>query len=108
MSNIKNEDHIIKDFYSKYRIHYKSELKIFHKENPEVANLLYIINIMEFDGKVAKALSNMHNRINKNDVKFDPDFRLISINTIINYIRSTSECLKKLIQYFLLKNMYLV
>ena len=46
---------------------------------------------------------NIHNRINKNDVELDPDFHLISINAIINYIRSTAECLKKINSIFFIK-----
>ena len=103
MSRINNEDHFIKDFYSKYKIKYKLQLEMFYKENPNVSNLHDVINIMEFDGKVAIALSNMHNKMNKNNVELDPDFYLISTNAIINQIRSTSECLKHINKIFFIK-----
>ena len=103
MFNMNNEYHFIKNFHSKYQIKYKSQLEIFYKENLNILDLRNVINIMEFDYKVAKAFSNIHNKMNKNNVELDPNFYLISTNTIINQIRSTAECLKNIDKIFFIK-----
>ena len=98
-----DEDQLIREFYSKYRIRYKSQLKISHKKNPHIVNLLNIINIMEFDGKVAKAFSNIHNNMDENNVEWVSNLKLISVNGIIQQIRSSSECLKNINKIFFIK-----